>query len=55
MSPDTVVWQAARAALASEHSVQVVENGKLVGIVDDEAILRVVVAEEDTRQRACRA
>jgi glycine betaine/proline transport system ATP-binding protein len=48
MSPDTVVWQAARAALASAHAVQVVENDKLVGIVDDEAILRVVVAEEDT-------
>ncbi len=46
MSPDTVVRQAARAALASEHVVQVVENGKLVGIVDDDAILRVVVAEE---------
>ena len=47
MSPDTVVWRAARAALASDHSVRVVEDGKLVGIVDDEAILRVVVAEED--------
>lgn len=47
MSPDTVVWQAARAALDSEHSVQVVEDDKLIGIVDDEAILRVVVAEED--------
>jgi len=41
------VWKAARAALESEHSVQVIEDGKLVGIVDDEAILRVVVAEED--------
>jgi glycine betaine/proline transport system ATP-binding protein len=48
MSADTVVWRAARAALNSAHPVQVVENGKLVGIVDDEAILRVVVAEEDT-------
>jgi glycine betaine/proline transport system ATP-binding protein len=47
MSADTVVWRAARAALNSAHSVQVVEDGKLVGIVDDEAILRVVVAEED--------
>jgi glycine betaine/proline transport system ATP-binding protein len=46
MSPDKIVWQAARAALASEHVVQVVEDGKLIGIVDDEAILRVVVAEE---------
>jgi glycine betaine/proline transport system ATP-binding protein len=47
MSPDTVVRQAARAALASEHPVQVVRDGKLVGIVDDDAILRVVVAEEE--------
>jgi len=46
MSPDTIVRQAARAALASEHVVQVVEDGKLIGIVDDDAILRVVVAEE---------
>jgi glycine betaine/proline transport system ATP-binding protein len=46
MSPDTIVRQAARAALASEHPVRVVEDDKLVGIVDDDAILRVVVAEE---------
>jgi glycine betaine/proline transport system ATP-binding protein len=46
MSPNTVVQQAARAALASDHPVRVVENGELVGIVDDDAILRVVVAEE---------
>jgi glycine betaine/proline transport system ATP-binding protein len=46
MSPDTVVQQAARAALASDHPVRVVEDGKLVGIVDNDAILRVVVAEE---------
>ncbi|MFE7226403.1 glycine betaine/L-proline ABC transporter ATP-binding protein [Nocardioides sp. NPDC057577] len=48
MDPDTVVWQAARAALASAHPVRVVENGELIGIVDDETILRVVVAEEET-------
>lgn len=46
MGPDVVVRQAARAALASAHPVQVVRNGDLVGIVDDDAILRVVVAEE---------
>jgi glycine betaine/proline transport system ATP-binding protein len=46
MSSDTVVRAAAQAALASEHVVRVVDDGKLVGIVDDEAILRVVVAEE---------
>jgi len=47
MSPDTIVRQAALAALASDHPVRVVDNGKLVGIVDDETILRVVVAEEE--------
>ncbi len=30
----------------SDHPVRVVEDGKVVGIVDDDAILRVVVAEE---------
>jgi len=47
MSSDTIVRQAARAALASEHVVRVVDDGELVGIVDDDAILRVVVAEEE--------
>ena len=47
MTPDTIVRAAARAALASAHPVRVVEDGKLVGIVDDDAILRTVVAEEE--------
>ncbi|GAW52383.1 MULTISPECIES: quaternary amine ABC transporter ATP-binding protein [unclassified Nocardioides] len=47
MSSNTIVRQAARAALASDHPVRVVDDGKLVGIVDDDAILRVVVAEEE--------
>jgi len=46
MGPDVVVRQAAHAALSSAHPVQVVRDGELVGIVDDDAILRVVVAEE---------
>ncbi len=46
MTSDTIVRQAAQAALASDHVVRVVDDGKLVGIVDDDAILRVVVAEE---------
>ncbi len=50
MTADTIVRQAARAALASDHPVRVVdEHGALVGIVDDDAILRVVVAEEQAR------
>ena len=47
MSSNTVVRRAAQAALASEHPVRVVDDGELVGIVDDDAILRVVVAEEE--------
>jgi glycine betaine/proline transport system ATP-binding protein len=46
MDCDVIVQNAARAALDSEHPVRVMENGKMVGIVDDEAILRTVVAEE---------
>ena len=47
MDRDTVVQAAARVALDSDHPVRVTENGQLVGVVDDEAILRVVVAEEE--------
>ncbi len=49
MTPQTVVREAAQAALASNHPVRVVENGQVIGIVDDDAILRVVVAEEGTK------
>jgi glycine betaine/proline transport system ATP-binding protein len=52
MSSNTIVREAAQAALASEHPVRVVDDGQLVGIVDDDAILRVVVAEERTPQEA---
>jgi glycine betaine/proline transport system ATP-binding protein len=47
MESNTIVRKAAQAVLASAHPVRVVENGQVVGIVDDEEILRVVVAEED--------
>ncbi len=43
---DTIVREAARAVLAAEGPVRVVEGDQVVGIVDDEDILRVVVAEE---------
>ncbi|MDO9497390.1 MAG: betaine/proline/choline family ABC transporter ATP-binding protein [Nocardioides sp.] len=49
MSSDTIVRRAAQAALASKHPVRVVDDGRLVGIVDADAVLRVVVAEEDPR------
>ncbi len=52
MSSDTIVRAAAQAALASEHVVRVIDDGKLVGIVDDAAILRVVVAEEGAQAEA---
>jgi glycine betaine/proline transport system ATP-binding protein len=45
---DTIVREAARAVLAAEGPVRVVEGDRVVGIVDDEDILRVVVAEERT-------
>jgi glycine betaine/proline transport system ATP-binding protein len=54
MSSTTVVHHAARAALASSHPVRVVDDGRLVGIVDDAAIMRVVVAEEDSGGEAPR-
>lgn len=48
MSSETIVRQAAKAALASEHPVRVVDGDeRIIGIVDDDAILRVVVAEEE--------
>jgi glycine betaine/proline transport system ATP-binding protein len=47
MTSNTIVRKAAQAALASAHPVRVIDDGKLVGIVDDDAILRVVVAETD--------
>jgi glycine betaine/proline transport system ATP-binding protein len=43
---DTVVREAARAVLAADGPVRVVDGDRVVGIVDDEDILRVVVAEE---------
>ncbi len=46
MPSTTIIRDAARAALASEHPLRVVDDGELVGIVDDDDILRVAVAEE---------
>jgi glycine betaine/proline transport system ATP-binding protein len=43
---DTIVRDAARVVLAADGPVRVVEGDEVVGIVDDEDILRVVVAEE---------
>jgi len=42
----TIVRQAARAAIASEHPIRVVDGDQVVGLVDEDDIMRVVVAEE---------
>ncbi|MCW2866985.1 MAG: Glycine betaine/L-proline transporter, ATP-binding protein [Marmoricola sp.] len=43
---DTIVRDAARAVLDHRGPCRVVEGGRVVGVVDDEDILRVVVAED---------
>ena len=44
---DQIVRDAARVVLDHHGPCRVVDGDKLVGFVDDEDILRVVVAEED--------
>ena len=46
---DQIVRDAARAVLAHHGPVRVVDGDRFVGVVDDEDILRVVVAEEAAR------
>jgi len=43
----TIVRQAARVAIASEHPVRVMDGEQLLGVVDEDDIMRVVVAEEE--------
>jgi glycine betaine/proline transport system ATP-binding protein len=43
---ETVVRDAARVVLSSSAPVRVVRDGELLGVVDADAILRVIVAEE---------
>jgi glycine betaine/proline transport system ATP-binding protein len=47
MAPDTVVRDAARRVIDSNDPVRVVKDGQLLGVVDQDDILRVIVAEED--------
>jgi glycine betaine/proline transport system ATP-binding protein len=49
LGPDVVVRDAARIALASSSPVRVVAGGELLGVVDDDAILRVIVVDEKPR------
>jgi glycine betaine/proline transport system ATP-binding protein len=43
----TIVRQAARAAIGSDHPVRVMDGDKMLGVVDEDDIMRVVVAEEE--------
>ena len=45
----TIVRHAARAAIASEHPIRVMDGDQLLGVVDEDDIMRVVVAEEDVK------
>ncbi|MGH3367154.1 MAG: quaternary amine ABC transporter ATP-binding protein [Nocardioidaceae bacterium] len=47
MSPDTVVKQAARDALGTDHPVRVMDGDRVLGVVDHDDLLRVIVAEEE--------
>jgi glycine betaine/proline transport system ATP-binding protein len=42
----TIVRQAARVAIASDHPIRVMDGDNLLGVVDEDDIMRVVVAEE---------
>ena len=46
MSPETIVRDAARRVIDATDPVKVVRNGELLGVVDQDDILRVIVAEE---------
>jgi len=48
LQANQIVRDAARVVLGHHGPCRVVEGDKLVGVVDDEDILRVVVAEEQT-------
>jgi len=50
MPPETIVRDAARRVIDSDHAVRVVRGDELLGVVDQDDILRVIVAEEGTRQ-----
>jgi hypothetical protein len=47
MPADRIIRDAARGVLEAEHPVRVFDGDEMVGVVDDEDILRVVVAEDE--------
>ena len=46
MAPETIVRDAARRVIDAADPVRVVKDGQLLGVVDQDDILRVIVAEE---------
>ena len=46
LGPDVVVRNAARAVLADDKPVRVVEDGLLLGVVGDEEILAVIAGSD---------
>jgi len=49
MSPDTIVRDAVREALTSDHPVRVMEGDELLGLVDDDDLLRMIVGDGDDK------
>jgi glycine betaine/proline transport system ATP-binding protein len=49
MGPDVVIRDATRAVLSSDGPISVVEGGRLLGVVGDEEVLRVVAGTHDPR------
>ena len=52
MPADRIIRDAARGVLDADQPVRVFDGDEMVGVVDDEAILRVVVAEDEHSRRA---
>jgi glycine betaine/proline transport system ATP-binding protein len=49
LGPDVLARDAARVVLSAGAPVRVVRDGQLLGVVDADAMLRVIVAEDDRR------
>jgi glycine betaine/proline transport system ATP-binding protein len=49
MSPDTTVRDAVREALTSDHPVRVMDGDELLGVVDDDDLLRMIVGDGDDK------
>ncbi len=49
LGPDVIARDAARVVLSASAPVRVVQGGELLGLVDEDAMLRVIVAEDERR------